>query len=364
MFKSVMKFSGSTRYQGMEGLRAYAVILTFFVHYFTYVFGAFYKVNPNSYSVSSAYGISGSIYDSAMIYFFRGQYGVDLFFILSGFLISRVIAKGTGGYRSFVFNRICRIYPVFLASLALAVLAKVYMVPHMDLNPLRFIESLFLVYIDYNYPSWSLRYELIFYFSVPMIYAVLAKISRSITAYRVVLILVFSSLILFSGIPRSSMFAVGMLVASYSDDYLKSLADRVPDWAVATVTLLVTTAYAFNPDYLRLMPFFALAFSALMINAVYGVGFINKIFTFWPMRFIGNISYSFYMVHGPAITMGYWVTTRIVKPETSFGVGLSVLLISMVLTVALSLVLFYALELPYFRRKLGRKISPPVTLAS
>ncbi|HGY9625462.1 TPA: acyltransferase family protein [Pseudomonas putida] len=364
MFKSVMSVSGSARYKGMEGLRAYAVILTFFVHYFTYVFGAFHKINPNSHNVSSAFDISGSIYDSFMIYLFRGQYGVDLFFILSGFLIARVMGRGIGGYSSFVINRIHRIYPVFIASLVVAIVAKVYMVPHMTLDAMKVVKSLFLVYIDYNYPSWSLRYELLFYFSVPMIYAVLKKTTGSTSAYRASLLLLFSLLILVSDFPRASMFAVGMLVASYSDDELKILARNLPDWIVAALALLVTTTYAFRPDYLMLMPFFALAFSVLMVNAVYGEGFINKIFTVWPLRFIGNISYSFYMIHGPAITIGYWVTTRIIKPSTQLGIGLSVFSVSIVLTIVLSLIFFYALELPYFNRKKSRKTQAPAALTN
>lgn len=350
-----MNVSGSVRYQGMEGLRAYAVILTFFVHYFTYVFGAFHKENPNNLNIVSAYDLSGSIADSIMIYFFRGQYGVDLFFILSGFLIARVLGRSSGGYVSFALNRLYRIYPVFLASLVVAIIAKVYMVPHMPLEFVRVLKSLFLVYIDYNYPSWSLRYELIFYFSVPFFYSALNRFFTIGVAYRSALIFVFFGILLFSSFPRASMFVAGMIIASFSDEELKSISSEMSDWVVLGVTLSATTAYALTPDYLRLMPFFAAAFSMLMISAVYGSGFINRIFTVWPMRFIGNISYSFYMIHGPSITIGYWITTRLVKPPTAFETGLYVFMFSFAVTILLSLIFFYALELPYFNKKRKEK---------
>src|SRR5215210_1654852 len=88
----------------MEGLRGLAVTLVFFVHYH-----ALFKVwaDPGSltFAVSDFLGTVGLA-------------GVDLFFVLSGYLIYGLIFKKPTRYASFIKRRIQRIYPTFLFVLA------------------------------------------------------------------------------------------------------------------------------------------------------------------------------------------------------------------------------------------------------
>jgi len=51
----------------------------------------------------------------------RGDYAVDVFIILSGFVIFKLLADGQETYRVFLVRRFFRLYPVFLVCLALAV---------------------------------------------------------------------------------------------------------------------------------------------------------------------------------------------------------------------------------------------------
>src|SRR5436305_3617009 len=51
-------------------------------------------------------------------YFSAGQFGVTLFFLVSGFVIPMTLERGSP--RSFWIKRVCRLYPLYWASLALA----------------------------------------------------------------------------------------------------------------------------------------------------------------------------------------------------------------------------------------------------
>lgn len=90
--------------------------------------------------------------------FAHGRAGVDLFFVISGFVMAGLV-KGSPG--QFAVNRFTRIYPPFLVALALTFA----FVPQ-PVETMRLLKSLILWPIHqeiYLYPAWSLSYELLFY---------------------------------------------------------------------------------------------------------------------------------------------------------------------------------------------------------
>jgi exopolysaccharide production protein ExoZ len=350
----ITQIPGAGRFPAMEGIRAYAVVLTFFVHFFTLVFQWTTKQNPNHFNVADIYDQTGQFSDAVIIWLFRSQYGVDLFFILSGFLIYRMLVKGTPSYLGYMKSRLLRIYPVFLGSLAIAIWAKTWLMPQMDLSLVRVLKSLVLVDVGYNTPAWSLRYELVFYALMPALMLIAARLGGSVPA-RLLLVTLFVYSVWLSGFPRFSMFFVGALVASYSNTQLSTLASRVPDWVVIAGFLSITTAYAFYPSYRVLLPGFGVTFSLFFVAAVFGKGALNKFFTLTPLRFLGNISYSFYMIHGPSLVIGLWLSFKIVGPADvatrCATVGLFAFAVSLILSVAM----FLMLEFPYFSNKARAK---------
>ena len=87
----------------MEGMRGFAALLVFFVHFnalfHTYLWPGFL--------VARLANIAGSF----------GHTGVDLFFLLSGFLIYGIVLKKHPSYGDFLWRRIRRLYPVFVLVL-------------------------------------------------------------------------------------------------------------------------------------------------------------------------------------------------------------------------------------------------------
>src|SRR5262249_31376257 len=111
-----------------------------------------------------------------------GHSGVDLFFVLSGFLIYGHLFSKAPSYGSYVRKRIRRIYPVFLCVFCAYLIASVCM-PSVSKLPTRpgaatayVIENLLLLPGIFPIESmitvtWSLSYELFFYLTIPILIA-------------------------------------------------------------------------------------------------------------------------------------------------------------------------------------------------
>lgn len=120
-----------------------------------------------------------------------GYLGVELFFILSGFILTKiyghVVFSGTG-LRDFALGRIFRILPVYWASLvALGLMAPwmrgewqggaIHNLPNLILSFL-LIQSWVGQPIVWNPPGWSLSAEWLAYFLFPVLAAVVIRFRR------------------------------------------------------------------------------------------------------------------------------------------------------------------------------------------
>jgi peptidoglycan/LPS O-acetylase OafA/YrhL len=97
-----------------------------------------------------------------------GFAGVDLFFVLSGFIMVAVAERGVGALE-FLWRRAVRIYPIYWL-ISVMVLGIVMVAPAMDHSVLQMPDSLvrsFLLFPDRTTPllpgSWTLVYEVYFY---------------------------------------------------------------------------------------------------------------------------------------------------------------------------------------------------------
>jgi len=97
------------------------------------------------------------------------HYGVDIFFVISGFLFGKILSTGVVDLKRFVTRRFMRIYPLYFVSLLLYWLLKgdsQYLLSHLFM-----LQTLVSPSISayYNPAYWSLPTELMFYMVLPVI---------------------------------------------------------------------------------------------------------------------------------------------------------------------------------------------------
>ena len=270
-----------------------------------------------------------------------GWAGVDLFFVLSGFLITGLLldAKGTPNYlRTFWARRVLRIFPVYyLCLLAWFVLIPLLFPPHSHFSQNALVElhgsqgwfwsylSNWKMGLDGQWTPlgtsvyWSLAIEEQFY----LVWPVVVLMASPRTLAKICLTLIVGSLIARSylaatdanpiliytnTVTRMDTLAIGALVAvAVRDGEWWARLQRHVGWmfavALGTLALLWVSIGAFA-EYHPLMQtagFTALAvlFAALIAHAVAApVGSpIARVFSSSLLRSFGKYSYAMYLFH-------------------------------------------------------------------
>ena len=347
---------GSGRFRAMEGLRAYAALLILLVHYFDAYIRDVFGTDPNVLRLSH-------IADPALLasyYFFASHYGVDIFFFLSGFLVCRMVTRTDFQLGHFLAHRMLRIYPAALIALLMWAYIRIAVQSWYPFDLSQFLGNLLflnaLPSLDikpYAIVTWSLFYELLFYLTFPLI-LLLSIAGQRLTPIRVLLFAaayMWGLQSLEGMFVRFWMFFGGAFMATLSADQLNALARRSPAWLVMLAFAASTLVFAecFRYDYF--IPLFVVTTFFFAVKVLYGDGWLNRFFSLTPLRYLGNVSYSFYLMHLLAIDL---VMYRYREAFAHLN-GIAFLLVTFVLCLLLSVVfatiLFLVAERPYFQRK-------------
>ncbi len=276
----------------------------------------------------------------------RGQLGVVLFFVISGYCITAAAWSALLSKKSiwrYTYERIRRIYPPYLVALVLTVLATgsisfanrhhlIGPVHHLQTYPTTFkfwLANLFLIQSELNAPMvnvvfWSLCYEIAFYFVI----GVLLKASQYIYMRRPdlgVLFFIYSigattvmallRLIICTNAPFPfdlwHQFAVGGLLffllelkPSTVQSYDSAL--RVAKWIniLVVMVLIIALSASRQIDNLdighpsnRLRCWTSLLFCLLLVGLRPIDGRLSEHWLFKPLIWVGAFSYSLYLIH-------------------------------------------------------------------
>jgi len=283
-----------------------------------------------------------------------GFLGVDVFFVISGYLITGIIQReienGTFSFVTFYERRIRRIMPAFLATVFVTSIASYFL-----LLPQEFLElaksiayavlsiSNFLFLessLDYFAPdssaipllhTWSLAVEEQFYMIFPIMLILLHKILAIKKWGLYVLILLTAASLGASCLrgtqdPMSTFFmlpyrAWEMLLGAILT--LPSLQKTHPLWSRITgiggVVLILASFLVLN-EFSAVFPISQIAACLGASLVIYSGGDQKspsaRILAFKPLVFIGLISYSLYLWHWPVIVL--WRSIFPVTPLAMF----------------------------------------------
>lgn len=315
--------SGS-RFQSLDGLRGAAALIVLGFH------------------------ITWTNHITSLQFFRNGYLSVDLFFILSGFIISVAYdgrIESVDAAKDFLRRRFFRVYPLHLFILIGMILlegvkifagsAAVGAPPFTGTtDPVLLGLNIFFVHgtgiadrTSWNIPSWSVSAEFVAY--VIFAAGALTGVTRSrasvmfaavmgVIAYAV-LALVFHTVDLAHdfGIVRClAGFAIGMAIYQGRKSGALSWLERckpstntILEAAALVSTLLVMSLATSGFEAIAVV-----GFIALVIVLQEGRGAISTVLSSVPLRYLGLISYSVYLTHLPVRNIFIQVAARLGAP--------------------------------------------------
>lgn len=265
-----------------------------------------------------------------------GFAGVDIFFVISGFIISKV---GTGQSASTFFaNRLIRIVPLYwtvtLLMCAVSLIPGAFHQFTFSLSSL--LKSLFFIpYSDQSgnvwpllVPGWTLNYEMFFY----IVFAACLAAGRTG--------MVLPLLLIFVGIGAASSpadpilqtytnpilleFAAGVALARMSEGF-RSYSLGMTLLAVGAVGMVLAAFVGVDQDPSRWMRILCLGLPAIaLVAGALSVEQSGEWTDLPSLQSLGDASYSLYLLHGLVIAFTHKFL-RIPLLESSLAIGLSLL---------------------------------------
>jgi peptidoglycan/LPS O-acetylase OafA/YrhL len=373
----------SVRIQALDGLRGVAILLILMLHLTRW--GQLHQTA----------GIDALYYRIAL----AGWVGVDLFFVLSGFLITGILLDAKGGpgfFRTFYTRRVLRIFPLYYTFLALFFFVLLPLFPALGLGDPAGEQGWHWLYLQNfqlardGWPEhlalghlWSLAVEEQFYLLWPLV--VFASSRRGLTMACLVIVAA-------SPLIRIALHLQGNAVAAYAlmparmdtlaFGALLAILARQPSGLVRVQRWLKPAgwgaAFALLPIAARHRGLYsegllvqavgysllAVAFSAMAASAVTAApaSRTHRLLAAPILVFFGKYSYGIYVLHQPLLDclarIGF--SARVVP--SVFGSGLPGLLLFSVVggiaSVGLALLSWHLLEQPFLRLK--RHVRYPV----
>lgn len=344
------------------------------------------KFRPDIEGVRAISSVTVMLYHAGIAAMAGGFTGVDVFYVLSGFLVTGGLLReaqksGKINFFDFMGRRFRRLLPVSTVVLILTVIATYYWLGRTTGNSVAedakwtavFLANWRFIAVGTDYLGaqssasplqhyWTLAVEGQFYIFWPLIMLVLAFIARKITG---------ASIRLITGITLVAMFVVSYWWSIYSTETQATTAYfstwtrvweiaagcllavflpqilRIPralgTWLmVGGVALIIAACFIIKgdtpfPGWIAILPV-AGASSVIMGGSVAADSWIDRILALRPMQWLGRYSYGMYLWHWPMLQIGPGVIGRpLTTPEK---------LLVLVMATALAAITYHLVEDP------------------
>jgi peptidoglycan/LPS O-acetylase OafA/YrhL len=294
--------------------------------------------------------------------FSYGYLGVDIFFVISGFIITKIISQNLINNKFslniFFTSRFMRLIPslffmVIIIIFFIIVTYQIHPDPNVLINTgltsliglsnfyLIFIENDYFISFDENIfeHMWSLSIEFQFYLFYPLIFAVLFKVLKNnISFYTYLYSIIIFSYILFNILFEFKYFyhtgsRIGELIIGCLTYYLYQKKEG--GYFILSLSMIFFIVFFIHSKIFYLIMSVCFLTSFIILNLT------RLSLLSWPLNnkfllLVGDASYSLYLWHLPVIFF-----------SNIFFVGLDYYFFSTFITLLLTMVSFYFIEMPF-----------------
>lgn len=300
-----------------------------------------------------------------------GAFGVDIFFVISGFMVMFSTHKDT---RHFLGKRFIRIYPLYaLVTLGTYLLLLVFpdMFQLTKADPVSLLKSLLFIPFEISpgiiqplvRVGWTINYEILLY----VFFAIACRLSHRFrglicSGFLTLLMLlahtlpVDSILLTFYGDYILLEFIFGMLLYYVMSKVYVPLSKKkgtvLPAYLCAPAILVLFGTLAYTKQNVPLIPFGRAIYWGLPALLIVTLTFImdTKLTTPKPLVYLGNISFSVFLLHYYPLM---FIDRKIYSLEYYTPMAIPVTILGLILVILISSV-SYALIEKCFARYLRR----------
>lgn len=351
----------------LDGLRGIAIIIVVFFHYWTMAIVPFGKASKLIIGFSSLFWS-----------------GVDLFFVLSGFLIGGILIRNRTSpnyFKTFYIRRFTRIFPIYFLSLALFFICSsipfFMQIPDLINSPIPiwpfglFIQNFFIIPDNLTpawlVPTWSLAIEEQFYLFIPLIVYFLPpkKLPYFITA----LIIIAIGLKIHFGRGISDFYTpdryigllLGILIAFFFNHktFWNWIIVNKRIWSLVTFLVFVCGAWMIKLDKYNII--FVFVWLAIFYSLILITILSNKMNLFsrfcnqnW-LKTWGKYSYGIYIIHIPVFYILNFVLFNEAKLVINDYFDLFKPVVSVVISFGLAFLSYHLMEKKFLN--FGKKFS-------
>ncbi len=348
----------------LDGVRGMAALIIVALHFSSYLFpyvgesiGLYTPMLKNSYLL------------------------VDLFFILSGFVLSfnyfEVFKREVSfaSFYKFIYKRFLRLYPLHIATLIFLVVLHRYISPlflnlpidlfQVDRSNFSIMTNVFMMHssgigdngcfdcTSWNYPSWSISVEWLSYFFLPIIIIFCSRFKR--ISFLVGGLLFVGLYFVQVKVGHLDVASTPGLYRAVTGMFIGVLLYRIgfksfrsSKYGVFIATFLVGGSFHFIGNDTFLVGILAI-FLLIIIN-----GEDSNVFSSSWLQWLGVRSYSIYLIHVPvqdAISFGIRLLYGSVPQSLGNSIQIIGFIISMIITLAISNLTYLYFERYFFSLK-------------
>jgi peptidoglycan/LPS O-acetylase OafA/YrhL len=350
--------------------------------------------------IYGAHSTAGWKLDHRIFQFFQwGDYAVDLFFILSGFILNWVYLAPTAGsmnWTSYLRARVARITPLYYVTSLVSIPAlyisylrhgSEYIHIGSDnyilvgiLNILMF--SGFLAMPTLNGPAWSISVEFFCYLALfpflVVLYRYLVTKRYGLAAFLLIVVISIRLLVLCYHVEPirifhwhwDSHFLARGIFGFTAGFFLCAIYRMSSCWKphpALTNSIIFAAVTVFICTQLKILPPQQLIYSLpfLIYFTAFDQGIAATLLKLNPLQWLGDRSYSIYLWHYPVLScypnLSKWFCARVFKTTAPFGLFNCLVLVIFVLMISELSYRYFEVPCREYIRRIRPKKSPAAT---